>query len=874
MTRRPRSLHVWTLLVLGVVAVATVLLMPGVVGEVERHEILRARIAALQVAHSRLRELVIGLRHGVGANYDEANAWVARIHADQTALAAEIARVPALRAAWTDYRDAERNLEMRWEDFKLRNAVVRNSLRYFQSDAPRFMRGLPAGGDVGQHEIAALGNALFLQALGESREVDEEARATLARLRALGERLPTEHRAEFERLVRHADIVGVQSPLLERDLAELAHGAGHVALNRLAEANQGLLIAEQARVGRYRAGLLLGVALLLAALAMLAGRYFDSLRQRERDLRLAGTVFDSSQQGIIVTDRAGDILRVNQAYCAMTGYAKAELIGRNPRLLKSGLHPPDFYRELWRSLLDTGRWRGELRNRRKDGRHYVQWINIDAVDTEAGERLYVGIASDISELVESRERLASLAYYDTLTALPNRALFHDRLRQGLAQARRDRTSLALVFVDLDNFKTINDTLGHAAGDELLIEVARRLRACVRASDTVARLGGDEFALVLVDAGGPAELARIASQIVESLAAPTKVQGYDVAGGASLGVTFYPTDGNTADQLLKNADVAMYRAKDRGRNNFQFFTDDMAATVAEALRIENGLRQALAAGELYLHYQPQIAADGRVPAAEALMRWDSRELGRVPPSRFIPVAEKSGLITDMGCFALREACRQCADWRVRLDPAMRVSVNLSAAQFRHDGLAERIAAILHEYGLPGDALELEITESVVMEDVDRGQAVLRRLKSLGCRLAIDDFGTGYSSLAYLRRFPVDVLKIDKSFVDGLGVESDDTAVAEAVIGLARGLHLQVVAEGVETLEQLECLTGLAGDQGFIAQGFLYAPPLAPAEFEARYPAFGAGAGAGAGVGAGAGAGVGTGAGAGAGAGRGAGISPGG
>jgi predicted signal transduction protein with EAL and GGDEF domain len=360
---------------------------------------------------------------------------------------------------------------------------------------------------------------------------------------------------------------------------------------------------------------------------------------------------------------------------------------------------------------------------------------------------------------------------------------------------------------------------------------------VREYDTVARLGGDEFAIILSDVKGAEECAHIAANILKSLAAPCAVLGSEVVSGASLGITFYPIDGEREEDLLKHADVAMYRAKERGKNAYQFFTDDMAATVAESLRIESGLRHALEAGELSLAYQPQVSHRGEVIGAEALMRWYSPELGHVPPARFIPIAEKSGLIWDLGDFAIREACRQCAAWRERLFPGFRISVNLSAAQFRNEGLVGRVAETLCDFGLDGTALELEITESVVMDDVGRGLEVLERLKRLGCRLAIDDFGTGYSSLAYLKRFQVDVLKIDKSFVDGLGsgadANSDDLAVVQAVLSLARSLRLEVVAEGVETDEQFSCLKGLAGAEGFLAQGYLYSPPLPAPAFEQLY-----------------------------------------
>lgn len=814
-------------------------LLPGVMGNVAQHESLRARLENLQFSESRFRELVIALRHGLTNNYDEANGWMARIQADRSGLAGEVADVPELKSVWQPYDQAVRSQETQWNDFKQRNAVVRNSLRYIQSDALNFVRRMShatSGGVDMHHELMVLNNALFLQALGEGLEAGELVKKILERQRPLVVRLDVAVRQEFELLARHAAVISSNSPHLRHDVEGLVHGQGREALSQLASVNHAMLIAEQARAGRYRTGLLAGWVVLALLLAWVVWRYLDNLRQSAREHRLAGAVFASSQQGIIVTNDAGTIVQVNPAYCQITGFSEAELLGQNPRILRSGLQDRTFYQNMWRDLAETGRWQGELKNRRKNGDFYVQWINIDAVTTGEGERLYVGITTDISELIQTRERLANLAYFDTLTGLPNRALFQDRLRQAMVHARREQAALALIFCDLDNFKVVNDSLGHAAGDELLQVMAERLKACVRESDTVARLGGDEFAIVLSDAKGAQEMARMADQIIKSLSTPCRIQGAEITSSASLGITFYPNDAVTEEELLKNADVAMYRAKERGRNDFQFFTGEMAAAVEETLRIESGLRQALSAGELHLHYQPQVSFDGQVVAAEALMRWDSSALGRVPPAQFIPVAEKSGLIGALGEFALREACRQCAEWRQRIRPDFRVAVNLSAAQFRNEGLAHLVQAALDEFNLPGAALELEITETVVMEDVAWGQEVVRRLKHLGCRLAIDDFGTGYSSLAYLRRFQVDVLKLDKSFVDGLGSHSadsgDDTAVARAVISLAHSLRLEVVAEGVETQAQQQCLCELAGEGGFIAQGYLYSPPLPADQFEAK------------------------------------------
>ncbi|MCG8426531.1 MAG: EAL domain-containing protein, partial [Chromatiales bacterium] len=431
------------------------------------------------------------------------------------------------------------------------------------------------------------------------------------------------------------------------------------------------------------------------------------------------------------------------------------------------------------------------------------------------------------------------AYYDTLTGLPNRVLFHDRLSQALAQSKRHHSSFTLILADLDNFKTINDTLGHAAGDQLLIQVADRLKHAVREADTVARLGGDEFALVLMDINKPEEAATVASHILDSVSRPYDIHGLEIIAGASLGITFWPTDGNTLDELLKHADVAMYRAKSQGRNNFQFFTTDMAESVASTLRIESHLRHALEDGELSLYYQPQVDTNGAIVSAEALMRWHSRELGAIPPAQFIPIAERSGLIVPLGDFALKQACHQCQQWRQTLRPDFRVAVNLSAAQFRHKGLIDKVAATLEEANLPASALELEITESVVMEDVGRGQMMIDGLKKLGCKISIDDFGTGHSSLAYLTRFQVDVLKIDKSFVDGLGEDPEDTSVAEAIVHLAQILNLDVVAEGVETATQLGALKEITQNHHYLAQGYLFSPPIPPDQFAQRFPHFTAG-----------------------------------
>ena len=560
-------------------------------------------------------------------------------------------------------------------------------------------------------------------------------------------------------------------------------------------------------------------------------------RGRERERRLAETVFRTSQQGIVITDGSGTIQRVNQAYCAATGYTEQELVGANPRLLKSGQQGPDFYQAMWAQLLDTGRWEGEIRNRRKNGDIYVQWARIQGTRSDEGLH-YVGVVSDITEQLLAREGMERMTYYDPLTRLPNRVLFLDRLRQAILQARRTQRALGLALIDLDHFKNVNDTLGHASGDQVLAQVGQRLADIAGETDTAARLGGDEFALLLPDRRGPEELARVAETVVAELGQPVPVNGSEYRGGASVGITVYPYDADNAEQLLRHAEVAMYRAKERGRGRFQFFVREMAETVVAYMRIEVGLRQAIEQKALALHFQPVFRMpDRKLVGAEALVRWNSPELGPVPPSQFIPVAESSGLIASLDGWVLEAACRQAAAWQAR-HPGFRMAVNFSAPRFNQDGVAGDVRRILERTGLDGSRLELEITERVMLGGGEQARLVMEELKGLGCRLAIDDFGTGYSSLSYLRRLPVDTLKIDKSFVDGLGTTDpaggNDRAVVATIIGLARNLRLHVVAEGVETESQLAVLGEFIPEVCEMAiQGFLLGRPVPPDEFADRY-----------------------------------------
>jgi diguanylate cyclase (GGDEF)-like protein/PAS domain S-box-containing protein len=559
-------------------------------------------------------------------------------------------------------------------------------------------------------------------------------------------------------------------------------------------------------------------------------RLRNERKQAEEALRLADRVFRSTGEGVAVTDAAGNLVSVNPAFELITGYSAAEVLGRNPRILQSGRHEEVFYREMWASLRETGQWRGELWNRRKSGEVYPEWLNISAIKDTAGSTThYVGLFSDISSVKEAMQQIDFLAHHDALTRLPNRILFHDRLSHGLDRAQREGRPLALLYLDLDRFKDVNDTLGHLVGDELLQEVARRMTGAVRAGDTLARLGGDEFVLLLEDDASAQQAAVVARKMLELFATPIYIAEHRLVVTASIGISLYPGDGEDADTLLKHADRAMYEAKSRGRNAYQFFEPALSARVLERLVMENALRGAMARNELLLHYQPQVdLGTGRICAAEALLRWRSAELGLVSPADFIPVAEETGLILSIGEWVLRTACAQNKAWQDAGLPPIRVAVNVSVLQVLTGTLPAMVAETLRDTGLEPRYLELGLTESVMIRAVDATLKQVVELKRLGVAISLDDFGTGYSSLAYLSRFPLDRLKIDQAFVRDITSEPRIAAIARATIALARGLGMVVIAEGVENEGQLRYLRDIGCEE---MQGYLFSRPVPPEELAA-------------------------------------------
>jgi diguanylate cyclase (GGDEF)-like protein/PAS domain S-box-containing protein len=555
----------------------------------------------------------------------------------------------------------------------------------------------------------------------------------------------------------------------------------------------------------------------------------------EAALRQSSAVFESTRDGVVITTLEPRIVAVNPAYSEITGYSADEVIGRNPSLLRSGRHDRAFYQAMWASLRKLGYWQGEVWNRRANGEVYPQWLTLSTVRDEAGEPShFVGVFTDLTQLKRSEQQLEHLTHYDPLTDLPNRLLVQSRLEHAIEQARRHRSKLGVLFVDLDRFKNVNDSLGHPAGDELIQAVSARLRGGLRDEDTLARLGGDEFLVVIEDLESADEAASVASKLTQLVQAPFCVaSGHEVIVSASIGISLYPDDGDSATGLIQHADAALYQAKARGRDSFCFYSSALTAAVSERMQMEMGLRRALERGELLIHYQPLVSLEGGRVGAEALLRWQLQGEALVRPDRFIPLAEETGLIVPIGAWVLREACRQARAW---LDAGLDfgvVSVNLSVRQFHERDLPSLVADVLHETGLPAERLELEITESALMDDVEQAVQTLHTLRAIGVALAVDDFGTGYSSLAYLKRFPIGKLKVDQSFVRGIATDDSDRAIVTATIAMANSLGFATTAEGVETEAQLDILRAL-GCSAY--QGYLFSRPVDAMAF-ARLPCFG-------------------------------------
>ena len=554
-------------------------------------------------------------------------------------------------------------------------------------------------------------------------------------------------------------------------------------------------------------------------------------RQREdrERLRQAAAVFDCTREGVLVTDRTGAIVHVNRALVEITGYTVEEVLGKRPNMFKSGHHDLEFYQGVFKSLQETGDWHGEIWNRRKNGEIYPQWQTVRAITDEKGQLThYVAVFTDISAIKKSQTDLARLVHHDPLTDLPNRLLFTDRTEQALTSAQRHKTGCALLMIDLDHFKIINDSLGHNVGDLLLKAVSGRLQRVFGKGYTVARPGGDEFAVLIENCSNASRAEVLAQQVLEAMKAAFEITGHQLFVSASVGISVFPGDALNAEQLLRNADSALFKAKSAGREGYALYTEELTVHALNRIEVASDLRRALEQQELRVFYQPvHDLQTSRLIGVEALVRWEHPLRGLVPPGEFIPIAERTGLIAEIDAWVLEQACWQMCQWQSAGVHLSFVAVNISSRLFARPELYTLVSTVLTDSGLDPALLELEVTESAVMEDSQGALEQMHRLRALGLRLAIDDFGTGFSSLLRLKQLPVQKLKIDQGFVAGLPEDNDDVAIVRAVIALSQSMGLQVHAEGIEHIEQAQFLLDFKCDLG---QGYWFGRPVPASELD--------------------------------------------
>ncbi len=545
-------------------------------------------------------------------------------------------------------------------------------------------------------------------------------------------------------------------------------------------------------------------------------------RNQEEQLNQASILYNNTTESVVITNPEGIVIATNKAFTDITGYEESEVVGGTPSRWKSDKHEQSFYQNMWHELLETDQWRGEICNRRKDGEVYPALLTINAVRNKKQKLThFVSLLTDLSSIKKTQEKIEFLAHHDSLTRLPNRLLFSARLEQAISRADREKEKIAVLFLDLDNFKSINDSLGHSMGDKVLQKVAGRLTILIREQDTIARLSGDEFAIVLEQIDDETAAAHVAKKILDSIQQPIHIGSHEFNISVTIGISQFPDNGIEIDTLIKNADAAMYKAKEKGKGQYCFYTKELTERANSRMKIESLLRRALDKNEFTVNYQPQYeAVNDRMFGCEALLRWKNDELGAVSPNEFIPIAESTGLIIKIGEWVLTESCRQAKSWIDSGYLFERISVNVSGQQITHSDIVNTVKSALEKTGLEAQNLELEITESVIMEQPEKAIGTLEKLKEIGISLAIDDFGTGYSSLSYLKLFPINKLKIDRSFIKDIQDNDDDVAIVQAIIALSKSLDLSVIAEGVEKEEQQKALIEYGCDE---IQGFLHSKP---------------------------------------------------
>jgi diguanylate cyclase (GGDEF)-like protein/PAS domain S-box-containing protein len=815
----------------GLLVVLFVLTQPV---DLRRHNFLLSRFSQLQSDEARLGEAVLQLNFNMSNNYDQVTAIVGHMRhtvreLNENKAAADLRRDAEFRRQLTALDDRLSIQDDALERFKSSNAVLKNSLIYLPHARDGLDRQLPAGSKV-RARVDDLLEQVLLNRINGALLDRGSIGATIDALEAAAPDLPPATRDDLVGMLRHVR----QIDQFERDLPVLVKQLTSQSANSgLTDAYRRYYDDQQRRSAAYR------LFLLLLALALLAyaTRAFIRMRDQSKRLHLAARVFATASEGITITDAEGKILDVNTAFTAVTGYAREEVIGKSPRILKSGRHSAEFYEKMWQAIRSTGRWQGEIWNRRKNGEIYPEWLTITA-GTAVGEKggeisHYVATFSDITQRKKDEAEIYLLAFYDPLTELPNRRLLMDRLHhRQLAGRGLAIDHAALLFIDVDNFKTLNDIRGHDIGDMLLIDIAQRLRTSAREGDTVARLGGDEFVVMLEGLSAAPEKAAAQAKVVgekihRTLNKPYWLGDFEHHSTCSIGISMFDSHGS-AEELLKHADTAMYEAKAAGRNALRFFDPAMQAALEARARLEADLRQALEQKQFVLHYQIQVDAKQQAVGVEALLRWNRPQHGLALPGGFIPLAEETGLIQTIGHWVLNTACAQIKAWESNAATrGLVLAINVSARQFNAEDFVQQVESTLLGSGIDPSRLKLEITESMLLHDVEKVISTMRQLKALGVSFSIDDFGTGYSSLQYLKRLPLDQIKIDQSFVRDIAVDANDQAIVRTIIAMAQSMNLGIIAEGVETEQQRQLI---ASKGCYNYQGYLFGRPVPIDEFE--------------------------------------------
>jgi len=803
----------------------------------QRHNTLLTYFNQLQSDQANLVETVLELNFSLSNSYDKVNAIFKHMR-EITDLLQEANASGYLNK---DLRFQEKLQLLKkhlaiqseaLEQFKSSNAVLKNSLIYLPNVRDEVELMFPPGTTLHEQMDDLVEKVILIRIKGGLGD-QGDFNTAFASVQKESMHLPLKYREKINELtnhIRNINQISIQIPSLVEQLSS------NVEFEELAESYRIYYDNQQHRAATYRFFLLFATLILISYVFQALIR----LRHQTNQLKLAASVFDSASDGITITDTRGNILQVNPAFVAVTGYTREEILGKNPRMLQSGRQSPAFYEKMWHSINHTGQWQGEIWNRRKNGMEYPEWLTITAVKDDHGMVTnYVGTFSDITLSKAAEDEIKHLAFYDTLSGLPNRRLLLDRLQHALATSARNGREGALLFIDLDNFKTINDTLGHFIGDLLLQQVSHRIESCVREGDTVARLGGDEFVVMLEDLSehsfeAAAQAKLVAEKILASLNLPYKLAEHDCRNTPSIGVTLFSSHEQSVDVLMKQADIAMYQAKKAGRNTLRFFDQKMQANINEHAVLEKELNLAVENKQFQMYYQIQVDSDRKPLGAEVLIRWVHPERGLVSPAAFISLAEESGLILQIGQIVIDTACAQLKAWQGNeLTEKLTLSVNVSARQFQESAFVDKVSAAVEFNQINPMLLKIEPTESVLLENIEDTIVTMNKLKALGVRFALDDFGTGFSSLQYLKRLPLDQLKIDQSFVRDISTDSSDKAIVSTIIGMAQRLGLDVIAEGVETEEQLQFLHHSGCNK---YQGYLFGKPMPIEQFEAQLKSY--------------------------------------